>query len=205
MKTMKVELNLFTNWKQVSEDEWVPGDGSIEDAIIAAAAQQLLMVEVPVEEPADEAEPKDPDDIFAEPSKPVRYEKREKLRVKLEERIASAVEEKVGAVAMTELEAEVRKVTAEGWNQTDSHGRATGKKTTLSSLVLDWFNANGDSFHSDRRTRIEKMIEKETSAALQKVFAAEIEAARVAFRAQLDGVLQAKLRETLASALGLKA
>jgi len=101
------------------------------------------------------------------------------------------------------VEAEVRQVIEEGWQKTDDYGTPKGETLTLKHRVSEILNARTDSYQ--RETRIEKMAREAIEKALDKVFKDEIEKARVAFRAQIDGVLQAKLRESLATSLGLHA
>lgn len=184
MAKLKLELDLFSDWKAVGEDgDMVPGNGTIEDAIVAAAAERLLSLDV-----RDESEKG--------------YRKTDKVRALLDEQIAAKVSERIKDVTLVELEGEVRNVIAKGWQKTDEFGNPSGS-ITLSGLVIKILNTKEGDY--GRSTRIEKWIQEAIEKALREVFAKEIEAARAAFKAQLDGVLQAKLAETLRAALGLKA
>lgn len=185
MAKLKLELDLFSDWKCVGEDgEYVPGNGTIEDAIIAAAATRLLSIDVP-----DESEKG--------------YRRTDKVRALLDEKMGEAVEARIFSVSLEALDAQVRETIAKGWQKTNEYGNPLGEPLTLSQLVIDILTKKEDSYQ--RETRLEKWTRESIEKALKEVFSKEIEKARVAFAAQVDGVLQAKLRDMLASSLGLKA
>ncbi len=185
MGKLKVELDVFSNEDATFDEE---GNAyptkSLEEAIIAVAANKLLGIDVP-----DESEKG--------------YHRADKVRELLTKRIEAAVSARVEAFTFDQVDVEVRKVIDEGWKRTDEYGTPVGEKLTLKDRVSQILNSRKDNYK--RETRVEELAREAIETALKKVFDAEIEKARISFRAQIDGVLQAKLRESLAGALGLKA
>jgi hypothetical protein len=134
----------------------------------------------------------------------------------VEERIAERIDEAVRGAIKGALEKRARElvdekiretlaaVLEEGWQATDEWGGPKGPKVTLRqriSKVVTSFLSEPDRY--DRETPAQKLIKEAIAAELKGKVGEELERARVALREQVDTVLQAKLRESLSSALGL--
>lgn len=126
----------------------------------------------------------------------------DELAAHVRERVEAAVDERLSRLADEHLREAVAQIVREGFQQTNSYGEATGPRVTLKDRIGQYL-AGRDSY--DRKSRIDAVFEKLLGEALNRELGEELKRAREAFRAQVDGVLQAKLTESLRSALGLKA
>jgi hypothetical protein len=115
--------------------------------------------------------------------------------------IAARVDDRVDEILEETIRPTVERCVADGWTMTDQWGRPQ-KTLSLQDRVTAWLDEKYDSYRSG--TRLQKIVEDKVNEALSKELAAELTRARDAFRAQVDGVLQAKLGESLRAALGLK-
>jgi hypothetical protein len=116
--------------------------------------------------------------------------------------IKGAIDAEVKRVVAATVRPEVETVLAEGWQPTDQWGESRGEKVTLRQRVNQILSQPEGSY--DRTPWIQKVSKEILDGALRAELGKEIEAARKQFRAEVDAVLQAKIRESLASTLGLK-
>jgi hypothetical protein len=122
----------------------------------------------------------------------------EAIRGAIKSELSSALKDVVGE----SLRAEVDKLISEGWQQTNTWGEPQGEKQTLKALVTKHLTEDvGD--YNRRMKRIEKVTYEAVDAALKNEFAGELKVARDLFRKHLDAGVAAKLRDAIASALGV--
>lgn len=132
----------------------------------------------------------------------------ERIVESLDERINTAirgalkghVDAKLSALVEEHLRPAVAAVIAEGWQMTNHYGESTGPKVDLKARVSSMLNAT-DGYN--RQSFIQKTAQEILDKGLREELGKQIEDAKKAFRAQVDGVLQAKFKEALAGALGL--
>jgi len=124
---------------------------------------------------------------------------------KLDEMIASiareTIESKMAAYADKEARAAVEEVLAEGWSETNTYGERVGQKLTLKDRVSKHLFSARSNY--DRKTRIDEFFDDTIAKAMREELGAVIKDATTKFRAQVDGVMTAKLAETLRKSLGL--
>lgn len=122
-----------------------------------------------------------------------------------EERVADAiaarVDDRVNEILEETIRPTVEKCVADGWTMTDQWGRKE-KTLSLQDRVISWLDGQYDSYR--KGTRLQKIVEDHVTKAINEDLAGELKRAKDAFREQLDGVLQAKLKESLRDALGLR-
>lgn len=127
------------------------------------------------------------------------------LREKVNELAANAVEEALTASAVEAIDAQVKAAIEEGLQPHDRYGEPEGPRKTIKAFVLDHLKQTVEGRYGyGRQTRIEKLASELLEEALKKDLGAELKKAREAFSAQINATLQAKLAETLKSALGLR-
>jgi histone H3/H4 len=119
--------------------------------------------------------------------------------------IKGALEEQVRALVNDAIRPVLATVLDEGWQPTDQWGEPKGPKVTLRDRIGKAVSAFLDVRDGyDRQTAAEKVIKEEIEKAVRGDAGKELKRASEALRAQVDAVLQAKLRESLSSALGLR-
>ncbi len=126
----------------------------------------------------------------------------EETQKRIRDTVAKQVDHCVGEITTNLLRAEVEAIVAEGWRETDTYGDATGRTITLRQRVAKTLDGR-DQYSRERH--LDKLFTETLNAALRKELAEELQAARTAFRAKVDAVLNAKLHEALRDSLGLKA
>lgn len=127
----------------------------------------------------------------------------------VEKAVERAVSDAVGQAVATLVEKigrervgkEIERVMVEGWTMTNSYGEAHGTATIKDriSKIL-----NGKDSYSGRDSYIDETIKRQVQETLTKTLKADIDAARNKFKAEVDAVLTATIREALAKNLGLK-
>jgi hypothetical protein len=135
----------------------------------------------------------------------------DRMRDQVQGRLDKAIDAAVGGAMVRLVDEQVALKVAEaceavitqGWQETNGYGEPTGKITTLKERIAGWLNAR-ESGYSNSPTRIEKLMSEMIGRWLQKDFAKELDAAREAFKKQVDAVVTAKLGESLKAALGLR-
>ena len=165
------------------------------DAIIEQVATCILAMHAP--EYDDEGEP-----IENRHSRNSLTEIIEKTVIK---RVQRAVDEQVTKVTEEHVKAAVAAVLAEGWQKTDNYGSPSGPKMDIKARVGETLTKlQGDSYSSNRKNLVDAIIEQAVAATLKTEFDKVIADARDKFKSMIDGVVTAKLNETLKSALGLR-
>lgn len=122
-------------------------------------------------------------------------------RKMVKEAVENHLHSLVTELASAELTQEIRKAIAEGWDETDSWGNKR-KHHTIRDRLSAFLDGKDDSYN--RETRLQKAIKETVEAAVKNEFQKELELARKQFREQLDTVLNVKLRDTIAQAIGVK-
>lgn len=126
----------------------------------------------------------------------------------IEHAVADAVSEAVSAlvekIGRERVSKAIDQAMSDGWAKTNSYGEPlTGTRITVKDRISEILHAK-DSY-SSRGTYIDETIKRRVDEALSKDLKADIEAARNKFKAEVDAVLTATIREALAKNLGLKA
>lgn len=125
------------------------------------------------------------------------------IKAALEKKTVETVEKRVRELTDKRLKAAVDEILDKGVQSFDQWGGARDKPVSLPVYVRKLLDRKSSDW-GGAPTVLEKMFEDAAKAAIDKEFAAELAKIRAAFKAQIDGLLQAKLRESLAAALGLK-
>ena len=127
------------------------------------------------------------------------------LDEKIEEAVRSMVEAALDGAIKARIAEEVDRVLADGWVKTDEYGHPDVRagKVTLKDRVNQALTRTANSSY-DRRTQVDQLAADAIDRALKGPFGQEIEAARAKFKAEIDGLVAAKLNETIKSALGLR-
>src|SRR3990167_1377571 len=124
----------------------------------------------------------------------------------IEAAVADAVGEAVTAlvdrIGQERIGREIERVMAEGWSRTNGYGERTGT-ATIKDRISELLNAQ-DRYSSNGRY-IDETVKRMVQETLTKTLKADIDAARNKFKAEVDAVLTATIREALAKNLGLKA
>jgi len=123
----------------------------------------------------------------------------------VEHAVADSVEKAVTAlvdrIGRERVNKEVERVMAEGWTTTNEYGEARGT-ATVKDRISKILNAK-DSY-SNRGSYIDETVKRQVEETLNKTLKADIDAARNKFKAEVDAVLTATIREALAKNLGLR-
>ena len=127
----------------------------------------------------------------------------------VEKAIESAVSDAVGQAVDAQVERigrervgkEIERVMAEGWAITNEYGEARGT-ATIKDRISKILNA--PDRYSGHGTYIDETVKRQVQETLNKTLKADIDAARNKFKAEVDAVLTATIREALAKNLGLK-
>lgn len=125
----------------------------------------------------------------------------------LRKSVQEAVGKVVAETTTTMVSAAVERTLAEGWQEFDRWGDPKGERFTLRSRIEKVLSAKeriGGSYNAPELTLIERLTQKAIDETVRNAFDKELEYARTKFRAAVDTVVQAKLAETLKSALGLR-
>jgi hypothetical protein len=167
------------------------------DEVIEAMAAQLLGAEMTEDEDGN----------------PVKYWDRTTATKLLEKRLMKAIDEKAEAMVrdafdetiQARVTAAVDDVLAAGWAVTDGYGNRRGDNVDLKGRISELLTKQESSgYNEPKRTVAEQIAKKIINDAFHATFQPELERARLALRAQVDGIVSARLNETLKSALGLK-
>jgi hypothetical protein len=129
----------------------------------------------------------------------------ERIKEAVRGAVKGAVERQTKELVDAAIAPIVEQVLAEGWQPTDQWGEPSGKKITLRARVskrVSEYLEEKERYQD--KTPAQKLIDEAIAAELRGEAGKVLEAARAKLREQVDGVLQAKLREVLASSLGLK-
>lgn len=117
---------------------------------------------------------------------------------------------RIAETAAETVDAEVRKVLTEGWEETSTWGESTGKRFGLRAYIIEYLKTerpeaerNGYS-DQPRRTPIYWAMKRALETVFSKEFEAEIEAARKTLRTQIDAAVAGKFVDTIKGALGLR-
>lgn len=125
----------------------------------------------------------------------------------VEQAVSDAVGEAVSAlvdrIGQERVGKEIQRVMAEGWPMTTEYGEARGPNVTIKDRISKILNAQDR--YSQRGAYIDETVKRMVEETLKTTLKADIEAARNKFRAEVDAVLTATIREALAKNLGLKA
>lgn len=129
---------------------------------------------------------------------------RQKIDEVVEEEIRAVVEGRVEELVGAEIQKVLDKVLADGWQPTDRWGAATGERVDLHTRVSQRVTQYLDTkVEYERKTVVEKLVDDAVAAELKGETGKALQEARAKIREQVDAVLQAKLRSTLAEALGI--
>lgn len=125
----------------------------------------------------------------------------------VEQAVSDAVGEAVSAlverIGQERVGKEIQRVMAEGWPVTNEYGEARGSSVTVKDRISKLLNSQDR--YSGRGTYIDETVKRMVNETLDKTLKADIDAARNKFKAEVDAVLTATIREALAKNLGLKA
>ena len=114
--------------------------------------------------------------------------------------IRAGVDGALSRIVEEKLRPAVEAALAEGWQRTDKWGDLAGGRADLKTRIGELLEMR-DDYHRVRR--IDAIAKETIEEALKKDFGETIDKAKAAFKAQVDGVIQAKLREALSTALGI--
>lgn len=117
--------------------------------------------------------------------------------------VSEAVTALVDKIGQARIAKEIERVMAEGWPMTNEYGEARGSSVTIKDRISKLLNSQDR--YSGRGTYIEETVKRQVDETLNKTLKADIDAARNKFKAEVDAVLTATIREALAKNLGLKA
>lgn len=120
----------------------------------------------------------------------------------VEDAVGEAVSALVDRIGQERVGKEIARVMAEGWPVTNEYGESRGSSVTVKDRISKILNATDR--YSNRGTYIDETIKRQVEETLNKTLKADIEAARNKFKAEVDAVLTATIREALAKNLGLK-
>jgi hypothetical protein len=180
--SMKIELTMAP----ISRDE-----------VIEAMAAQLLGSEMTEDEDGN----------------PVKYWDRTTATKALEVRLMKALDAKAEAMVRDAFDETIRArvttavddVLRQGWVVTDNYGNRKGDNVDLKGRISELLTKQeSDGYNQPKRTVAESIAKKLIEEAFHGSFKKELGDARVALRAQVDSLIQAKLAETMRAALGLK-
>jgi polyribonucleotide nucleotidyltransferase len=128
----------------------------------------------------------------------------EEIKKEMSRRIAreasSAVEEALLEGVKDHAKRAAEEVLSKGWQVADDYGR-NSRTVTVKDRVMEML---AEKPRYDSKTPLQRAFDDALSGEVNKMVREEIEKARVAFRAQVDSILQTKLAETLRNSLGLK-
>jgi hypothetical protein len=123
------------------------------------------------------------------------------VREAITEQTTAIVARVAGQQADAIVAAAIDEALREGWQRTNLWGEPVGGKITLKERIVAALHS-ADNYNSGRDF-ITKFAKDATEKTLREEFKSEIEDARKAFRAAVDEMLNAKLRESLRATLGL--
>lgn len=119
------------------------------------------------------------------------------------EAVEKAVSDLVNEIGKARVAKEVDRVLGEGWPRTNDYGEAKGPNVTLKERISKILEATDR--YSSRGSWIDERVKEHVNETLNKTLKPEIDAAKNKFKAEVDAVLTATIREALAKNLGLKA
>lgn len=117
-----------------------------------------------------------------------------KLEEILEERVKCITDEEIKA----QLTPIVQATMAAGWQVTNSYGEPKGPNLGVRERISEFLTKKSDSYSH------EGWLAKTVEELLRKDFAEELKKVTAEFRRLVDANVQAKLKEALASSLGLQ-
>jgi hypothetical protein len=120
----------------------------------------------------------------------------------VEDAVGEAVSALVEKIGRERIGKEIERVMAEGWSKTNQYGESTGVKLSIRDRIAMILNSR-DSY-SGRDSYIDETVKRQVHETLNKDLKTDIQAARNKFKAEVDAVLTATIREALAKNLGLK-
>jgi hypothetical protein len=127
---------------------------------------------------------------------------RKYLDDKIAELAADMVRDQINDTVSARIEAAVDVVLAEGWQVTNEYGEPRGPKVDLKARISSLLTTSSRDYNGTG-TLIERTAKAAIDAALAKDFREVIDGAKKKLSDEIDAVVGAKLRETLARALGL--
>lgn len=116
--------------------------------------------------------------------------------------VGDAVTKLVDRIGQERVGKEIERVMVEGWARTNGYGERTGT-ATIKDRISEILNQQ-DCYSGNGRY-IDETVKRQVNETLTKTLKADIDAARNKFKAEVDAVLTATIREALAKNLGLKA
>jgi hypothetical protein len=116
--------------------------------------------------------------------------------------IKAALEEQIEALVVENLRPVVAEIIAEGWPRTDGYGIAVGVRVGLKERINEQLQKH-DTYGS-REPWVTKYVREAIETELRGDLGKELKAAKEMIRGTVTGVVQQKLNETLADALGLR-
>lgn len=125
---------------------------------------------------------------------------KDKAKQAVQDSVDEAVRAAAGEIVREKVEPIIDAQLKEGWPVTDSYGRPNGRVTVESLVASELTKAD----NYDRESWINKQVKAQISKLVDAALKAELDAARAKLRAELDGVLKAKIAETIRDAVGLK-
>ena len=120
----------------------------------------------------------------------------------VDDAVTDAVTKLVEGVGRERIGKEIERVMAEGWPMTNEYGEAKGTSVTVKDRISKILNER-DRYNSNG-TFIDQTVKRQVDETLNKTLKADIQAAKDKFKAEVDAVLTATIREALAKNLGLK-
>jgi hypothetical protein len=134
------------------------------------------------------------------------YGLRETAQEAVTKQVRETVEEMTIGMAQEQIAALVTKVLDEGFEEHDRYGNKQGKRITAQALIIEQLTAKvgGDSYGRDTQTWAQKAAGTVLGHTFEKHFQADLDRAKVAFKAQIDELLKGKLVASLKDALGLR-
>lgn len=116
--------------------------------------------------------------------------------------IKGALEDAIGELVLEQLRPAVAALIAEGWQKTNDYGDPVGPRVGLKERVNEQLQ-KCDSYGS-REPWVNKYVREAIEAELRGDLGKELTKAKEAIRGTVTGIVQQKLNETLAEALGLR-
>jgi len=125
---------------------------------------------------------------------------------RLDEMVHEEIRTRVGKIMCEKtreiIDAEIRRVVRDGWQETDQFGRAKPKMVCAAELIRQTLVENVGGYQKEEK-RIDRVVREAVDAAIKSGLDEEMVAARKRFADAIDAVLKAKVADTLRKALGL--
>ena len=116
-------------------------------------------------------------------------------------------QDRIKEVAAELIDATVRDVVANGWEEISTWGERTGERFTLRSYIVKYLKTEryeSRDNYGPKFSPVDHAVRTAVAAVFSKEFEAEIDAARQRLRGQIDAALAGKFVETIKGALGLR-